>query len=279
MRPKIVVLIEFALKLLELDAKLCEMRVIILGCGTSTGVPIIGCNCLTCTSSNLKNKRTRTSVFVQTHRKNILIDTATDLRFQALAHNIKRIDVVLYTHSHADHTHGIDELRTYNFVNKMVIPCYASPQMVSNIKMNFKYVFDGSHAAGGKPQLEITPITQDFDFYGIRITPVEIYHAEWLIFGYRIGKMAYLTDCSGIPEDSINKLKGLDLLIIDALRYTPHTAHFSVNQAVEATHKVEPRLAVLTHMGHELEYEELSARLPEGIRPAYDGMEFELDEP
>ncbi len=255
------------------------MKVIILGCGTSTGVPIIGCRCSTCTSPNPKNKRMRTSVFVQTHGKNILIDTATDLRFQALAHNITRIDAVLYTHSHADHTHGIDELRTYNFVNKMVIPCYASPQMVSNIKSNFKYIFDGSYASGGKPQLEITPITGDFDFYGIRIIPIEIYHAEWLIFGYRIGKMAYLTDCSKIPEESLTKLKGLDLLIIDALRYTPHIAHFSVGQAIEATNRIKPNLAVLTHMGHELEYEELSRRLPENIIPAYDGMEFELDEP
>jgi phosphoribosyl 1,2-cyclic phosphate phosphodiesterase len=255
------------------------MRVIILGCGTSTGVPIIGCRCLTCSSSNPRNKRTRTSIFVQTHGKNVLIDTAPDLRFQALSHNITRIDTVLYTHSHADHTHGIDELRTYNFVNKMVIPCYASPETVSNIKTNFRYIFDGSYAAGGKPQLEISPITEDFDFHGIRITPVEIHHAEWLIFGYRIGKMAYLTDCSGIPEKSMSKLKGLDLLIIDALRYTPHSAHFSVNQAIEATRRVEPRLAVLTHMGHEVEYEELSRQLPECVTPAYDGMEFELNEP
>ncbi len=254
------------------------MRVIILGCGTSTGVPIIGCNCSTCTSNNPKNKRTRTSVFVQTYKKNILIDTSTDLRFQALTHEITRIDVVLYTHSHADHTHGIDDLRTYNFVNKMVIPCYGNPQTVSTIKMNFRYIFDGSYAAGGKPQLEITSITDEFDFHGIRITPIEIHHADWLIFGYRIGKMAYLTDCSGIPETSMKKLKGVDLLIIDALRYTPHSAHFSVDQAVEYTNRIEPRLAVLTHMGHELEYDELSRALPDDIMPAYDGMEFELDE-
>jgi len=254
------------------------MRVIILGCGTSTGVPIVGCNCSTCTSNNPKNKRTRTSVVVQTHKKNILIDTSTDLRFQALTHDITRIDAVLYTHSHADHTHGIDELRTYNFINKMVIPCYGNPQTVSTIKMNFRYIFDGSYAAAGKPQLEITSVTDEFDFHGIRITPIEINHADWLIFGYRIGKMAYLTDCSGIPEKSVKKLRGLDLLIIDALRYTPHSAHFSVDQAVERTRSIEPRLAVLTHMGHELEYDELSRQLPEGIMPAYDGMEFGLDE-
>ncbi|HEY7535731.1 MAG TPA: MBL fold metallo-hydrolase, partial [Thermodesulfobacteriota bacterium] len=219
------------------------------------------------------------SVLIQTHKKNILVDTSTDLRFQALAYGITKIDAVLYTHSHADHTHGIDDLRTYNFMNKMVIPCYGSPETVSTIKINFRYIFDGSYAAVGKPQLEITSITDELDFYGIRITPIEIHHADWLIYGYRIGNMAYLTDCSGIPEKSMNRLRRLDLLIIDALRYIPHSAHFSVDQAVEYTRMIEPRVSVLTHMGHELEYDELSRKLPEGIVPAYDGMEFELDEP
>jgi len=255
------------------------MRVIVLGCATSTGVPIIGCKCPVCTSPNPKNKRTRSSVFIHTKGKNILIDTAPDLRFQALTHGITRLDTVLYTHSHADHTHGIDELRTYNFVNKMIIPCYGSPQTVANIKANFRYIFDGSFSAGGKPELDITPVTDEFDFHGIRIIPIEINHANWIIFGYRIGKMAYLTDCSGIPEESMKRLEGLDLLIIGALRYNPHPAHFNVEQAVRAIGRIQPKLAVFTHMGHELEYEELSRRLPEGVMPAYDGMEFELDEP
>jgi phosphoribosyl 1,2-cyclic phosphate phosphodiesterase len=160
----------------------------------------------------------------------------------------------------------------------MIIPCYGDPKTVSTIKMNFRYIFDGSYAAGGKPQLEITPITDEMNFHGIKITPIEINHADWMIYGYRIGKMAYLTDCSGIPERSIRRLEGLDLLIIDALRYTPHSAHFSVNQAVDYARRIKPGISVLTHMGHELEYDELSRKLPEGITPAYDGMEFELDE-
>jgi len=255
------------------------MKVIILGCATSTGVPIIGCNCSVCTSQNPRNKRTRCSAFIQTRGKNILIDTSPDLRMQAFTKNITRIDVVLYTHTHADHTHGIDELRTYNFINKMTISCYGSPQTISNIKENFKYIFDGSYSAGGKPSLELTAITDDFDIDGIRIIPIEINHADWLIYGYRIGKMAYLTDCSGIPEVSLGKLKGLDLLIIDALRYKPHPAHLSVDQAVEVINKIGPRLAVFTHMGHEIEYDSLLERLPEGVMPGYDGLEFELEEP
>jgi phosphoribosyl 1,2-cyclic phosphate phosphodiesterase len=161
----------------------------------------------------------------------------------------------------------------------MVIPCYGSPQTIENIKTNFKYIFDDSLAAGGKPKLEMTPTADDFDFHGIRIIPIEIDHANWIIFGYRIGNMAYLTDCSGIPEASMKKLKGLDLLIIGALRYNPHPAHFSVQQAVEIIRRINPRLAVFTHMGHEIDYEELSQRLPEGIMPGYDGMQFELEEP
>jgi Metal-dependent hydrolases of the beta-lactamase superfamily I len=161
----------------------------------------------------------------------------------------------------------------------MVIPCYGNPETVSNITTNFKYIFDGSYSSGGKPKLEMIPITEDIVFHGIRIIPVEIYHADWKIFGYRIGAMAYLTDCSGIPEESLDKLNDLDLLIIDALRHTPHPAHLSVEQATQTIYAIKPKFAVFTHMGHEIDYENLSRQLPEGIMPAYDGMEFELEEP
>ncbi len=260
----------------ELDAKFGSMRVIVLGCATSTGVPIIGCGCSVCSSDNPRNKRTRCSLFIEASGKNILIDTSPDLRIQAFRHNITRIDAVLYTHSHADHTHGIDELRTYNFMNKMVIPCYGDPQTVSNIMSNFKYIFDGSFPSGGKPKLSISAVDGDFYVYGIRIIPIEVEHADWLILGYRIGNMAYLTDCSGIPESSAEKLHGLDLLIIDALRYRPHPAHLSVDQSIEVIREIKPKIAVFTHMGHELDYEKLSKELPENIEPAYDGMEFDL---
>jgi phosphoribosyl 1,2-cyclic phosphate phosphodiesterase len=255
------------------------MKVIILGSATSTGVPIIGCGCPVCTSANPRNKRTRCSLFVEAGGKNILIDTSTDLRFQALRHGITKLDAVLYTHSHADHTHGIDELRVYNFVNKTSIRCYGNAQTIDNIKNNFKYIFDGVESAGGKPKLTLTVVSGEFDFEGIKITPVDVYHADWTILGYRIGGMAYLTDCSGIPEWSWDKLRGLDVLIISALRYQPHPAHLNVEQAVEVAQKLKPRLTVLTHMGHELDYDTLSRELPDSIVPAYDGMELELQDP
>lgn len=255
------------------------MRVIVLGCATSTGVPIVGCGCDVCGSSHPKNKRTRCSLFVQVRGFNILIDTAPDLRDQALKNGIKRIDAVLYTHSHADHTHGIDELRTFNFMNKMRIPCYGNPETVENLKSGFRYIFDGSYSAGGKPQLEIFVIEEEFEIGGVKIVPVEINHAQWIIIGYRIGDMAYLTDCSGIPEGSLQKLTGLEILIIGALRNDPHPAHFSVDQALDAIAAIGPKRAYFTHMGHELDYAELSRRLPKGVMPAYDGIEFELDDP
>lgn len=255
------------------------MRVIILGCATSTGVPIIGCTCPVCTSENPKNKRTRCSLYIETKGKNILIDSSTDLRFQALKHNITRLDAVLYTHSHADHTHGIDELRTFNFVNKMVIPCYGNDLTINNLKKNFAYIFDGVYSAGGKPKLELNVVENSFDFDEIEIIPVEINHDRWMILGYRVGNIAYLTDCSGIPAESMEKLQGLDLLIVSALRYIEHPAHFNIEQAVAISQKIGAKLSVFTHMGHEVEYEMLLSELPENIVPAYDGMEMEFDEP
>lgn len=255
------------------------MRVIILGCATSTGVPIVGCTCPVCTSGNPKNNRTRCSLFVYTEGKNILIDTSTDLRFQALRHGITTLDAVLYTHSHADHTHGIDELRVYNFMNGKVIPCFGDVRTIGNLKKNFGYIFDSTVSAGGKPKLIMNTVSGDFEADGVKVTPLPIFHADWTILGYRIGGMAYLTDCSGIPDETMEKLTGLDLLIISALRYRPHPAHFNIEQAVEVAEKLKPGLTVLTHMGHEIDYDELSAELPEGITPAYDGMEILLEEP
>lgn len=255
------------------------MLIKVLGCATSTGVPIVGCNCEVCTSKNKKNKRTRSSVLVQVRNKNILIDSSTDLRMQALNNNFTKIDAVLYTHSHADHTHGIDDLRVFNFINKTEISCYSNEQTIKNIRNNFSYIFDSNQTTGSRPKLIFKSVSDKFRFEGIEITPVEINHSSWLIYGYKIGSFAYLTDCSGIPEYSMEKLKDLDLLIIGALRYTPHPAHLSIDQAVEMAGELNPKRTVFTHMGHEVEYESLNDYLPDNIEPAYDGLEIELDDP
>lgn len=253
------------------------MKIKILGCATSTGVPIVGCNCYVCRSDDPRNKRTRSSAYIEANDTNILIDSSTDLRFQALSNGITRINAVLYTHSHADHTHGIDDLRTFNFINNMEITCYANRTTADNIRSNFKYIFRNLPVFGGKPKLEMNVVEDSFEFNGIGIEPVEIKHASWDILGYRIGNFAYLTDCSGIPDHSLEKLKGLDLLVLSALRYRPHKAHFTVEQAVEQIDIISPKRAVLTHMGHELEYNKLNDELPDYIEPGYDGLEFELE--
>ncbi len=254
------------------------MKITVLGCATSTGVPIVGCRCDVCMSDNSKNKRTRSSVFIETSGKKILIDTSTDLRTQALRENISKIDLVLYTHSHADHTHGIDDLKAFNFINSMDIDCYANSVTLNNIKRSFAYIFDSFPAAGGKPRLNLKEVDGTINFCGIDIEPINVHHHDWRILGYRIGTFAYVTDCSHISEESREKLKGLDFLMLGALRYTPHRAHFSVEQAVEEIEKLKPKKAFLTHMGHELEYEELKEKLPSYIEPAYDGAQIELED-
>lgn len=254
------------------------MKIRILGCATSTGVPIVGCNCHVCMSDNPRNKRTRSSAFIETHNTNILIDSSTDLRFQALSNNITHIDAVLYTHSHADHTHGIDDLRTFNFINKTSIDCFGNEMTVDNIRTNFRYIFQNLPVFGGKPKLNFSVVDNNFSINGQEIVPVEIEHASWNIFGYRIGNFAYLTDCSGIPDASMGKLEGLELLVLGALRYRPHKAHFTVEEAVEQIERISPKHAILTHMGHELEYEELNSSLPDYIQPGYDGLEFNIED-
>lgn len=255
------------------------MKIKVLGCATSTGVPIVGCSCDVCTSDNPKNKRSRCSVLVQINGKNILIDTSTDLRMQALTNDFTKIDAVLYTHSHADHTHGIDDLRVFNFINNMEISCFSNEKTLANLRNNFAYIFNSDLTTGSRPKLSFVEVNGEFKFEGIKILPVDIYHSNWIILGYKIGSFAYLTDCSGIPDYSVDALKNLDVLVIGALRYNPHHAHLTVDEAVELIESLNPKRAILTHMGHELEYEKLNNELPDYIEPAYDGMEIELDDP
>lgn len=254
------------------------MKIKILGCATSTGVPVVGCGCDVCKSEDPRNKRTRSSAYIEIKNTNILIDSTTDLRLQALRSGITRIDAVLYTHSHADHTHGIDDLRAFNFINDMEISCFANEQTLKNIKSSFGYIFSDTSAFGGIPKLNFTAVSQSFTFSGISIKPIEIMHSKWTIYGYRIGNFAYLTDCSAIPEHSMKDLVDLDLLVLGALRYRQHPAHFNVEQAIECIDQISPKHAVLTHMGHELEYNELASILPPYIEPGFDGLEFEIND-
>lgn len=239
-------------------------------------MPIIGCKCGVCASPHPRNKRTRSSFLIETNGRAILIDTSTDLRTQALGHGLERLDGVLYTHHHADHVHGIDDLRAFNMARGVVIPCYGNKPTISRIRSIFKYIFTQDANDGWKPKLSMCVVTRPFKLSGVDIVPINILHGKDAILGYRIGGMAYLTDCSSIPDESMALLKELDVLMLGALRHKPHPTHFSISEAIEAAKTIGAKRTVFTHLGHNVDYETDNASLPEGIELAYDGMVMEV---
>lgn len=252
------------------------MKILFLGSGTSTGVPVIGCKCNTCLSDNPKNKRTRASILVSNNKKNILIDTSTDLRYQALTFRIERVDAVFFTHAHADHIHGMDELRSFNHLQDEPIPCYGSRETMEAIKTKFNYIFDDTGKNNWTPKLIINVVNGLFDLCSLRILPISIFHGDNTILGYRMNDVAYLTDCSGIPDYSIDSLRGMALLILDATRYQPHSKHYGLSQAIEAIEELKPERAILTHLSHAFDHDKVNKELPAGIELSYDGMKLEV---
>ncbi len=253
-----------------------SMKIRILGSGTSTGVPVIGCTCPVCTSSDPKNRRSRASLLIQTPAHNLLIDTATEFRLQALAAGIARVDGVFYTHAHADHIHGLDDLRPLSHRKPIIV--YADTRTRREIETRFSYIFSHQGQGGGVPQIHLHDVKSEaVDCCGLEIVPVPLLHGRLPILGYRFGSCAYLTDCSEIPEESFARLHNLDVLIIDALRYRPHPTHFSIDEALTMIKRIAPRRAYLTHLCHDVDYGTLLQELPAGVEPAYDGLEFELD--
>lgn len=248
-----------------------------LGTGTSTGVPAIGCGCDVCLSDDPKNKRLRASVWIEQDGLSILIDTSTDLRTQALRAGIKDVDAVLYTHHHADHVHGIDELRSFSFFRKKQIPCYGNKESIERIKEMFGYIFLGDRAdGGGKPDLSLNHVEGPFAISTVKVTPIAVKHGSLDVLGYRINDTAYVTDCSLIPPSSKPLLEGLDTLILGALGFKAHATHFTVEKALEAIESVKPRAAYLTHLTHNMMHEDVSARLPQGVKLAWDGLVIDI---
>jgi len=251
------------------------MKIIILGSGTSTGIPMVGCHCQVCDSSDAHDKRTRASILVECSDGRILVDTSTDLRIQMLRHAIPQVDAVLLTHTHADHLHGIDDLRGFHFIHRRVIPCYGSPETMAKVTASFSYIFDGLTSEGYSPLLAPRNVESAFELFGVSVTPIPIRHGLLGATGYRFGAAAYLTDCSEIPEASMALLQGLDLLIIDALRYSPHPNHFNIQGALQVVETLQPRRTILTHLTHEVRHKD-GDRLPPGVEFAYDGMVIDL---
>ena len=251
------------------------MKITILGSGTSTGVPMVGCHCQVCDSTDQRDKRTRASITVECAGQRILVDTSTDLRQQMLREGIPQIDAVLLTHTHADHIHGIDDLRGFHFINRKIIPCYGSPETMERVTTCFAYIFEGLSSEGYSPLMEPFTTEAPFELFGCSILPIPIKHGTLNATGYRFENAAYLTDCSEIPEASLALLQGLDLLIIDALRYSPHPNHFNIEGALQVVQDLRPRRTLLTHLTHEVHHRD-GSRLPPGVEFAYDGMSIEL---
>jgi len=254
------------------------MRVRFLGTSTSYGVPVIGCPCATCTSTDPRNKRTRASVYVETDAGvKILIDSGPELRVQALREGVTRLDAVLFTHFHADHTAGIDDLKAFNAALGGLLPCYGDALTGASLRERFAYAFAGTPWIGLIPHIGYTVVDGSPFFVGKTcIQPIPMRHGSIRATGYRIGNFAYLTDTSGVPASSRALLNDLDVLVVDALRWEPHPTHLCVPEAVELIAELCPRQAYLTHVGHTLEHETTNRRLPANVEVAYDGLDLAL---
>ena len=255
-----------------------DLKVTFLGTGTSTGVPVVGCRCRVCTSSDPRDQRLRQSVKLEANGKHFLIDTTPDLRLQLLRHPIPRLDFLLFTHSHSDHLMGLDDIRPFNFRQRETIPLYTNSATAKAIRRAFSYIWDETtQLGGGKPQLELREVEEPFVHDGIEITPIPVDHGNWTILGFRIGRFAYITDTNGIPPASMKLLEGIEVLALDGLRPAPsHTTHFTIGQAVACAKEIGARETWLIHLTHEVLHEEVEATLPEGVRLAYDGLVLEI---
>lgn len=253
------------------------MRVTFLGTGTSVGVPVIGCQCRVCTSEDPRNRRLRQSVWVREGETSLLIDAAVDLRAQALKHGLRRVDAIFLTHAHADHILGLDETRVFAYWQRRPVPVYGSAATLNGVRKTFWYAFEDGPEGGGRPKLELVPLEGPVRIGPLEVLPVEGDHGSMAVTGFRIGGFAYLTDCKRVPAATLQAFAGVDTLVLNALRRGPeHPTHMTVGEALAAVEAMRPRRTYLVHLGHELDHAELSASLPAGVAPAYDGLTLEL---
>ncbi len=249
----------------------------VLGSGTSMGVPTIGCQCRVCTSTDPHDYRTRPSIMLEYADRCVLIDTTPDFRQQAIRERIRRIDAVVYTHAHADHVLGLDDIRPLSFRSPNKIPLYAFPATAEGLRRIFRYIFDADYKYGGLARVEIQPIDGSLELFGARFEPVKVLHGDAEIHGFRFGSAAYLTDFSEIPPQSMGQLRNLDILFLDALRHNPHPTHSTVSNSLRLVKELQPKRAFFTHISHDLPHEETNRELPPHVRLAHDGLKLEFE--
>ncbi len=252
-------------------------RLIFLGTGTSTGVPAFGCDCAVCTSGTPRNQRTRPSVLLETPGGNVIIDTSPEMRLQLLRERVRQVHAIVYTHAHADHLFGLDDARLFPRSIGGPVPVYCEEEVELAIRQSFPYAFNDQAKrmpSGGVPQLDFQRIEVDapFEVRGETLIPMRLHHGRFRVLGYRIGDLAYCTDVSKIPDQSLAQLQNLDVLILDALRFQPHPTHFSLAQALEVVAQLKPRRTWLTHLSHDYDHDAVEATLPPGVALAYDGL-------
>jgi phosphoribosyl 1,2-cyclic phosphate phosphodiesterase len=253
------------------------LKVTFLGTGTSQGVPVIACSCATCRSIDPRDKRLRSSVLIETEGKLIIIDTGPDFREQMLRENIKNLDAILYTHEHKDHTAGLDDIRSFNYIRQKPMDVYAESQVIRSLQMEFAYIF-AEKKYPGVPQVEIHTIgNQSFNIDGINILPIRVMHYRLPVLGFRIGDFTYITDANYISEEEKEKIIGSRHLVISGLRKQKHISHFSLQEALQLIAELSPQRAYITHISHQMgKYEDIQKDMPAGVMLAYDGMQIEL---
>jgi phosphoribosyl 1,2-cyclic phosphate phosphodiesterase len=253
------------------------VKLTFMGTGTSHGIPMVACKCPVCTSTDPRDRRDRCCLMLEYGGKSLIVDTPPEFRLQCVANEVARVDALFFTHAHADHIFGLDDIRRYCAIQQQILPVYGSPKTVRSLRTVFPYAFDRSRPLVSEvPHLESVEVTGPFELFGKTVLPLELDHGPVRVLGFRIDDFAYCTDCNGIPPATMDRMRGLDVLVLDALRYSPHPTHFTVEQALEIAGRIDARRTYLTHIAHEIRHADLEAKLPPNTFLSYDRLRLSL---